>query len=152
MVGPDSCKDHDERTVHINLSSTARPVPVGRFLKSGPSLSLYYWHREQAVVGAGKELRVQKRGKGRVPCLGIETEQALGLRRREPEAGHLKVFRADSAQQFFRCHVHTRARNKMALPFAMNLPWDALGENPFHTNDHARGGEESGLTDPPPLQ
>ena len=38
----------------------------------------------------------------------------------------------------------------MALPFAMNLPWDALGENPFHMNDHARGGEESGLTDPPP--
>jgi hypothetical protein len=39
----------------------------------------------------------------------------------------------------------------MALPFAMNLPWDALGET-FHTNDHARTGEESGLTDPPPLQ
>jgi len=68
-------------------------------LTSNPSLGLYFCHPELVVVGAGKELRVQKRGKGRVPCLGIETEQALGLRRREPEAGHLKVFRADSAQQ-----------------------------------------------------
>ena len=108
--------------------------------------------REQSGVSADKELRVQQRGKECVAGLGVETEQALRLRRREAETGHLKVFRADSTQQFFRCHVHTRARNKMALPFAMNLPWDALGENPFHTNDHARGGEESGLTDPPPLQ
>ena len=71
-----------------------------RFLTSGPSLRRYGCHREHAVVGVGKELRVQKRRRDGVPCLGIETEQALGLGRREPETGHLKVFRADSAQQF----------------------------------------------------
>ena len=61
----DSCKDHDERTVHINLSSTARPVPVGRFLKSGPSLKpVIAGIANRPSWGAGKELRVQKRGKG----------------------------------------------------------------------------------------
>jgi hypothetical protein len=69
---------------------------------TNPSLGLYCCHRELAVVGAGKELRVQECGKDCVPCLGIETEQALRLRRREPETGHLEVFRADSAQQFCR--------------------------------------------------
>ena len=49
---------------------------------------------------AGKELRIQKCGNDRVPCLGIETEQALCLGSREPETGHLVVLRADSAQQF----------------------------------------------------
>ena len=98
--------------------------------------------REQSGVSADKELRVQQRGKECVAGLGVETEQALRLRRREAETGHLKVFRADSAQQFFRCHVHTRARNKMALPFAMNLPWDALGENPS-IRTIMRGAERS---------
>ena len=74
--------------------------PPRRFLKSGASLRRYGCHRERTVVGVGKELRVQKRGRDCVPCLGIETEQALGLGSREPETGHLEVFRADSAQQF----------------------------------------------------
>jgi hypothetical protein len=71
-------------------------------LKSSPSLGLYGCHRELAVVGAGKELRVQKRGKDCVPGLEIETKQAPGLGRRELETGHLEIFRADSAQQFCR--------------------------------------------------
>ena len=71
-------------------------------LTSSPSLGLHCCHRELAVVGAGKELRVQKCGKDCVPGLGIETEQALGLRRGELETGHLAVFRPDSAQQFCR--------------------------------------------------
>ena len=72
------------------------------FLTSNPSLGLYFCHRELVVAGAGKELRVQECGKDCVPCLGIETEQALGLRRGELETGHLEVFRADSVQQFCR--------------------------------------------------
>jgi hypothetical protein len=71
-------------------------------LKSSPSLGVFCCHRELAVVGAGKELRVQKCGKDGVPSLGIHTEQAPGLGGREPETGHLEVFRADSAQQFWR--------------------------------------------------
>ena len=71
-------------------------------LTSSPSLGLHCCHRKLAVVGAGQELRVQKRGKDCVPCLGIETEQATGLRRGELETGHLEIFRADSAQQFCR--------------------------------------------------
>jgi hypothetical protein len=71
-------------------------------LTSDPSLALYICHRELAVVGAGKELRVQECVKDCVPCHGIETEQALGLRGGELETGHLEVFRADSAQQFCR--------------------------------------------------
>jgi hypothetical protein len=74
--------------------------PLRRFLTSGPSLRRYGCPREHAVVGVGKELRIQKRRRDGVPCLGIETEQALGLGRREPKTGHLEVFRADSAQQF----------------------------------------------------
>ena len=69
-------------------------------LASSPSLGLHCCYRKLAVVGAGQELRVQKRGKDGVPCLGIETEQAPGLRRGELETGHLEIFRADSAQQF----------------------------------------------------
>lgn len=102
MIGPDSRKDHDEQTVQLNLSSTARPFLSASIPEVRPVAKLYGCHREQAVVGAGKELRVQKRAKDCVPCLGIETEQALGLGRRESETGHLKVFRADSAQQFCR--------------------------------------------------
>jgi hypothetical protein len=72
----------------------------GRFLTSGPSLSLYCGHREQAGVGAAKELRIQQRGEDSFPGLCVETEQTLGLRRREAETGHFEVFSADSAQQF----------------------------------------------------
>jgi hypothetical protein len=88
-------------TVRRNLSihSSSRGLSTS-ILKSSPSIGLYCCHRELAVVGARKELRLQKCGKDCVPSLGIETEQALGLGRREPETGHLKVFRADSAQQF----------------------------------------------------
>ncbi len=57
-------------------------------------------------MSADKELRVQQRGKDCVAGLGIETEQAPGLRRREAETGHLEVFRANSPQQFWRWHVH----------------------------------------------
>jgi hypothetical protein len=71
-------------------------------LKSSPSLGLHSYQPELAVAGAGKELRVHKCGKGCVPRLGIHTEQTLGLRRGELEAGHLAVFCADSAQQFCR--------------------------------------------------
>jgi hypothetical protein len=71
-------------------------------LTSNPSLALYFCHRELTVVGAGQELRVQERGKDCVPGLGIETEQALGLRRGELETGHLAVFCTDSVQQFCR--------------------------------------------------
>jgi hypothetical protein len=71
-------------------------------LTSNPSLGRYFCHRELVVAGAEKELRVQECGKDCVPCLGIETEQALGLRRGELETGHLEVFRADSVQQFCR--------------------------------------------------
>jgi hypothetical protein len=102
VIGPDSRTDHDERTVQLNLSSTARPFLSAPIPEVRPVAKLYCGHRQQAVVGAGKELRPQKRAKDCAPCFGIETEQALGLGRREPETGHLEVFRADSAQQFCR--------------------------------------------------
>jgi hypothetical protein len=56
-------------------------------------------HREEARLGTEKETIVQQCGKDSFPCLGVETEQAPGLRRRELETWHFEVFRADSAHQ-----------------------------------------------------
>ncbi len=78
-------------------------------------------NREHAVSGL-EELRVHKRGQDGVPGLGIETEQATGLGRREPETGHLKVFRTDSAQLF--CKRYTFEQRRAAtkgLPSRKNL-------------------------------
>ena len=97
--------------------------------------------REQSGVSADKELRVQQRGKECVAGLGVETEQALRLRRREAETGHLKVFRADSAQQFFRCHVHTRARSHNGPPFRNESPLGRVGREPLPYKLNMRGAE-----------
>jgi hypothetical protein len=68
-------------------------------------LRLCCGHREQAGRREGEELGVQQRGQDCVAALVIEAEQALRLTRRQPETGHLEVFRADSAQQVWRCQV-----------------------------------------------
>ena len=85
--------------------------------------------REQASVSAGKELRVQQGGKDCVAGLSLETEQALGLRRREAETGHLEVFGANSAQQFSDGTFKHGREATMGLPSARDLPRGGLGEN-----------------------
>ena len=99
-----------------------------------------------------RNLRVQQRGKDCVAGLGVETEQALGLRRREPEPGHLEVFRADSAQQFCRCDSHTDARPQGASLQQQNLPRGGSGEDLPLQAEHARRTEEAGRSTRPSLQ
>ena len=61
-----------------------------------------------------RDLRTQcKDGQGdrrRIP-------RTLGLGRREPETGHLEVFRADSAQQFCKRNRSTETRGQKGPPF-----------------------------------
>jgi hypothetical protein len=87
----------DPRLLHIAVDADSCS-PARRDARSAGN-------REHAVVALGKELRVHKRGEDGVQGLGIETEQAPGLGRREPETGHLEVFRTDSAQQFCKRNV-----------------------------------------------
>ena len=85
--------------------------------------------REQASVSAGKKPRVQQGGKDCVAGLSLETEQALGLRRREAETRHLEVFCANSAQQFCRWDVHTRTRSHNGPPLSKGSPARRVGRN-----------------------
>jgi hypothetical protein len=78
-------------------------------------------HREHAVVRPGEELRVQKRGEDGVQGLGIETEQAPGLGRRELETGHLEVFPTDSAQQFCKRNIRAWTRGHNGPPLRKEL-------------------------------
>jgi hypothetical protein len=51
----------------------------------------------------------------------FETEQALGLGRREPKTWHLEVFRANSAQQFRKRNVQNGRAFTKRLPSGKNL-------------------------------
>ena len=104
------------RSANVSIRAWSRDLSTST-LRSSPSLGLSCCHRELAVVGMRKELRVQQCGKDCVPSLRIETEQALSLGRREPETRHLTVFCADSAQHFCGYNVRTRRRGHKVRPF-----------------------------------
>jgi hypothetical protein len=125
-----------------DLSRTQRPRRLSRAIDGDASRSeaalIRLRPREQSRVSAGKELRVQQGGKDCVAGLSLETEQALGLRRREAETGHLEVFRANSAQQFCRWDVHTRTRSHNGPPLSKGSPARRVGRYLPLQAEHAR--------------
>jgi len=128
----------------IHASSRDLSTPT---LRSSPSLGLSRCHRELAVAGLRKKLRVQQCDNDCVPRLRIDTEQALRLGRREPETRHLTIFCADSAQHFFGYNVRTRTCGHKVGPFntmsgrAANEEWRISTPCASANFSGARGGD-----------